>query len=515
MAQPTDVIRNGRGATLGVVAAGHDVTVRAAASVLEAGGNAFDAVIAAGFAAAVAEPMLTSIAGGGFCTVRTAAGEEIVFDFFCDTPGVDAPFRQSADVQFHPVDVDFGAAVQTFNIGLASVATPGNLAGWLHVHRRLGRLPISDVTAPAVTAARDGVELNALQAYTLQLLEPIVATYPEGDALFRPAGRLARTGDVLRNFATADFLESLDDDAAGFDDSVVASIVAAMRDGGGLVTAADLTGYRVVEREPLRFAYRGRTVVTNPPPSFGGELIAAALAALESTDIPTESFGSPAHLVTLAATLIDIEQSRASAIERGPDGVPQTSKGTTHVSVADAEGNLASMTTSNGEGSGWVIPGTGIMTNNMMGEDDLHPDGFHNAPPGVRIGSMMAPTLVTPRDGDAGGTWTVLGSGGSKRIRSAIAQVLQCVVDFGLTPADAVRAPRIHYDGDVLQIEPGFAPEAVEALGDLAPCNLWDEANMYFGGAHAVTSVEPDGSAAFGGDPRRGGTGRVVSASSS
>jgi gamma-glutamyltranspeptidase/glutathione hydrolase len=509
-------VHDGRGRVLGVVAAGHDVTVRAAADVLASGGNAFDAVVAAGFAASVAEPMLTSVAGGGFLTARTAAGDEVVFDFFCDTPGIDAPPQQSADVHFHPVDVDFGGAVQTFNIGLASVATPGNLAGWLHVHRRLGRVPLDVVTAPAVTAARDGVALNALQAYTLRLLEPIVASYPEGDALYRPGGKLATEGDVLRNPACAAFLVSLDDDSRNFPSDVARAVAAAMRDGGGLVTEADLAGYTVTEREPLRFTYRGRTVLTNPPPSFGGSLIATALGALATTDIATASFGTPEHLVTLAATFIDVERSRHGVV--GGDTaaadvsgrVPKTSKGTTHVSVADADGNLAAMTTSNGEGSGWIIPGTGIMTNNMMGEDDLHPHGFHNAPPGERIGSMMAPTLVSPAGDDPAGHWFVLGSGGSKRIRSAVAQVLHGVVDLGLSPAEAVGAPRIHYDGDTLQIEPGFPSGSVAALADLAPGNVWDAPNMYFGGAHVVTSVAPDGTASFGGDPRRGGAGRVV-----
>jgi gamma-glutamyltranspeptidase/glutathione hydrolase len=164
--------------------------------------------------------------------------------------------------------------------------------------------------------------------------------------------------------------------------------------------------------------------------------------------------------------------------------------------VADAEGNVASLSTSNGEASGYVVPGTGVMLNNMLGEDDLHPDGFHASPPGVRVSSMMAPTVVLGADG----VELVLGSGGSARIRTAILQTISAVVDFGLDPADAVGRPRIHWDGAAFQVEPGFASESVAALAELGPINAWAELNLYFGGVHAVS---PYGHG--GGDPRRAG----------
>ncbi|QXC61486.1 gamma-glutamyltransferase family protein [Aquihabitans sp. G128] len=186
-----------------------------------------------------------------------------------------------------------------------------------------------------------------------------------------------------------------------------------------------------------------------------------------------------------------------------PDGRPLATRGTTHVSVADAEGNVAAMTTSNGECSGDLIDGTGISCNNMLGEDDLHPDGFHGAPPSQRVASMMSPTFVLGAD-DAS-VALALGSGGSKRIRSALLQVLVATIDHRRELRDAVESPRLHWDADHLEVEPGFAPGVAEALAELARTNEWPGPSMYFGGVHAVVP----GVTAVG-DPRRGGAVRVV-----
>ena len=173
------------------------------------------------------------------------------------------------------------------------------------------------------------------------------------------------------------------------------------------------------------------------------------------------------------------------------------SRGTTHVSVADNKGNCASMTCSNGEGAGYFAPGSGVMLNNMMGEDDLHPHGFHSSEPGVRVFSMMAPSLLL-KDGHV---QLVIGSGGSKRIRTAVSQVLNQVVDFNRPLQQAVDAPRLYLDGDCLQLEPGIDDSAVTALKKKIPVNVWQQKDVYFGGVHAVIpGIEGAG------DPRRGGS---------
>ncbi len=158
------------------------------------------------------------------------------------------------------------------------------------------------------------------------------------------------------------------------------------------------------------------------------------------------------------------------------------------------------MTTSNGEGSGWIIPGTGVLANNMLGEDDLHPLGFHRAAPGERVASMMAPSVVVGPDG---AVELAAGSGGSKRIRTALTQVISGVVDHRRPLDEAVHAPRLHWDGEVLQVEPGWDEEALAVLRERWPVNVWSRPDLFFGGVHAVVP----GREAVG-DPRRGATPR-------
>ena len=475
----------------GVVASGHAEVSAAAAEMLRAGGNAFDAALAAGFAASVAEPMFTSLGGGGFLLARSADGSSRVFDFFVDGPGLGLPER-ALEPHFVPVTVHFPASDQVFHAGLGAVAVPGNLAGFLHVHEKLGSLPLRELVAPALRLARDGVVLNQHQAYVQALLEPILGLTAAGRAIYLSAGRGLREGETLVNPELADFLETLPEHRGRdlYEGALARRVAEDMAEGQGVLTAADLAAYRVREHEPLACRYRGHTLLTNPAPSLGGPLIARTVALLERRELG-EQWGSAAHLCALASVLEEVEKLR----------VPPAAGGTTHVSVCDGAGRCASLSLSNGEGSGYFVPGTGIMLNNMLGEDDLHPDGFHASPPGERVGSMMSPTLAL----DGGRPRLVLGSGGSKRIRSAIVQVLTGVLDFGLDVREAVEAPRLHWDGACLQVEPGFSTEALGALAGDRPLNPWSERNLYFGGVHAVA---PGGGGA--GDPRRQGHACVV-----
>ena len=185
--------------------------------------------------------------------------------------------------------------------------------------------------------------------------------------------------------------------------------------------------------------------------------------------------------------------------------VPQAVRGTTHVSVLDADGGMAAMTLSNGSCSGVFVPGTGIQLNNVMGEADLHPRGFHSTPAGTRIGSMMAPTLL--RTGD--GRRTALGSGGSERIRSALLCTLTALVDRAAALDDAVAAPRLHWDRRVLQVEPDLGDDVLAALRPGRTVHEWAARDLYFGGVHAV-ATGPDGAATAVGDARRSGVGLVV-----
>jgi gamma-glutamyltranspeptidase/glutathione hydrolase len=511
--------------TPGIVAAGHPAAADAAAGVLVDGGNAFDAVVAAGFASCVCEPGFTSLAGGGHLLARTADGRDRLFDFFVDTPGRGRPGPAPEPV-FVEVGVSFGAAHQSFHCGPGSVAVPGTLAGLLHVHAELGSLPLARVVEAAVALATDGVEVSPTQAHAFGLLEPILARTEASRAIFLPEGRLLAEGDRLHNPDLGGYLRDLAaDPSRSFYRGAGASRFADQSArGGGLLTVDDLVGYQVIEREPLRFRYRDRTVVTNPPPTFGGSLLALALHRYERLG-PPPAVASPERAERLRAVLAGIDRdrrhghpevvealagrlpapARVEAVPSGgshPDPPPVVTRGTTHVTVADGHGNVAAMTSSNGECSGDLIDGTGICCNNMLGEDDLHPDGFHAAPPGIRVGSMMSPTFVLDQHGRVD---LALGSGGSKRIRSALLQVITDVVDHDRPLAEAVAAPRIHWDTDHTEAEPGHAPEVIERLEAHAPVNRWPLPSMYFGGVHAV---EPGRGGA--GDPRRGGSVRTV-----
>ena len=458
---------------------------------LRAGGNAYDAAVAAGFAAAVAEPGLSSLAGGGFLLARTAAEDEVLFDFFVDTPGRGRPADAPAP-RLRPETVRFKGAGQVFHVGHGSVAVPGCLPGYLHVHGRLGRLPLHEVTGPAIALARDGVVLGPQQAGVVRLLEPILTATAEGRERYLDADAAFGDDAVMTNPPLARFLEAIaDGEVAGFDDPALAATIADdMAEHGGAITAEDLRRYRVIERQPMAAWHRGTRLLTNPPPSYGGTLIVRAMQALSSLGGPLPPAGSGALLVLLAEVLDEV--TRYHTAPR-----PLSTKGTTQVSIADAEGNLASMTTSNGSCSGVILPGTGAMANNIMGEEDLHPAGFHTAEPGERVGSMMAPSILLPAD-DAP---VVLGSGGSERIRSALTQVLVALLDHERSLEEAVLGPRIHWDGTTVQVEPGLAPDAVAHLAEHRPVNVWAESDLYVGGVHAV---RPTGERV--GDPRRGGS---------
>jgi len=502
-----------------VVATGHELVSKAAADILLEGGNAFDAAVAAGFAGAVAEQTLTSLGGGGFLLARTSGEEgpvqEIYFDFFVDTPG--RGLVRMPDPHFFPVNIDFGGSGQIFNVGLGSVAVPGTLKGLLHVHSRLGRLPLPEVVQPAVELAR-GHRVNDFQASFLLMLHPIMTLTRTGRDLYNPGGRYISAGDELVNLEMADFLANLPEEGeeSFYCGDIARQIERDMEDGQGMLTFADLSSYRVVERKPLKMKYRDYWLLTGPPPSLGGSLIALSLSLLERME-PLAEWGTAQYILQTTGLMQEVERLREQSlstpesiqeflekghVESSVSTIRQFSRGTTHISIADQDGNVASMTCSNGEGSGYFAPGTGIMLNNMMGEDDLHPAGFHSSPPGIRVTSMMSPSVVLKDDE----VKLVLGSGGSKRIRTAMSQVLSQVIDFKRDIEAAVHAPRLHWDGELLQMEPGFSREAVDAVTKVVPVNLWEGRNVYFGGVHTVvpgiTGV---------GDSRRGGTVIMVS----
>jgi gamma-glutamyltranspeptidase/glutathione hydrolase len=490
---------------LGVVAAGHPLTARAGADVLRNGGNAVDAALGAMLVSFACEPLLTGLGAGGYMLVVTPEGEPALLDFFVESPGRGADTAARAELV--PIDVSFGDADQIFNIGAASVGTYGVPAGLCGAASRFGRVPLAKLVAPAASLARDGVTLNSEQAYVIEILEGIVTATPECRALFAPEGRLLRAGEQIRQPDLADALERLGGEGSHpfYSGDIAAIIVQWLSERGGMLTAGDLAAYEVLDRAPIRAPYRGREVLTNAPPSAGGILIARALALLDDCPGPpgteaiiavmqrTQSERTPQFLEGLADPEF-VQRFLAGSSELGS---------TTHIAVLDRDGWACSVTCSNGEGSGIVVPGTGMHLNNMLGEQDLNPLGFHRHPPGTRLPSMMAPTMVL-RDGVPE---LALGSAGSNRIRSAILQTIIRVLDEGLRAPDAVRAPRVHFEDGIVYAEPGIDLSQLSSAGlEIAP---FRHLNLFFGGAQAV---ERDRNGRFwgGGDPRRGGAAVVV-----
>ena len=511
---------------LGAVAAGHPETAAAARAVLDDGGNAFDAAMAAMAAACVAEPVLCSLGGGGFLLARPAGARPVLYDFFVQTPKrrIDPV---SAD--FQPILCDFGTVQQEFHVGLASIATPGCVKGLFQIADELGTMPVARIVEPAVALARDGVRLNRLQAYIFDVVGPIYMLTPESRAIFEKpgtAGTLVGEGDVVGNPVLADFLEvlAIEGERLFYEGEVSAAIDAMCGAGGGTLTRVDLQGYELVRRRPLHFQFGDAELFTNPPPSTGGILIRFALQLLESLASPDWRFGDAEYLETLVRTMAATNEARFESrlndgdiddaaehlldpalLRRYRDeiaGRPKARRGTTHISIVDGEGNAAALTLSNGEGCGHIVPETGMMLNNMLGEEDLNPGGFHTWRPDTRMVSMMAPSLIA----ESSGRLTALGSGGSNRIRTAIMQVLVNLLWFDMPLEDAIVSPRCHFENGKLNVEPPLTDAARAALTAAWPeMTLWDDCNLFFGGVHAVRADLRKGDIDGAGDPRRGG----------
>ena len=405
------------------------------------------------------------------------SGNPVLFDFFVEMPRG----KVKPTLDFFSVDIDFGTARQEFQIGKGAAGTPGCVAGLLRVQRSLGVLTLKDVLAPSVRAAREGVCLSEMQRRFIGILFPILTHRPDGSAVFAPDGHSLQQGDRLVMTEFADFLDTLSREGEKFFyRGEVAQIIAEWARDGGLLRLEDLSGYQVLERSPITVDFAQHTVLLNPPPAQSGALVKTTLSLLGEL----ASGGG----ITLSGLVGALEVGDQVRQEKLPGS-------TTHVSVLDRAGNAASVTTTNGEGCGYFLPKLGFMLNNMLGEDDLNPQGFHRYAAGTRLPSMMAPTVVK-KDGRA---VLLTGSGGSKRIRSVVVQLIVNYLCHEMGIEEATAAPRVHPDGDTLHVEPGVSEEALARLESRYRVCRWDEKSVFFGGAHSATPTQGAG------DSRRGG----------
>jgi gamma-glutamyltranspeptidase/glutathione hydrolase len=495
----------------GVVAAGHPLTAEAGAGVLRAGGNAVDAAVCAVLASFAVESPLTGFGAGGYMMVHRDGARPVLIDFFVVAPGLDGAERGAELV---PVPVHFDAETeQTFYVGPASCGVPGTAAGLVRALERFGSVPLGELVGAGVRLAREGAPVNAEQAYILDILAPIHERLPGTRELYAPAGRRLGEGDLFRFVELAEALERFG--AEGAEPFYRGELAGTLSDfvvaHGGTLGSGDLAAYEAIERQPISVPFRGAEVLTNPPPSSGGILIALCLGLLERLG---EKSG-PEQLVAVmdAANRRRGERFAAALYEEGmeagflePAGLDLAAGdllgSTTHISVLDGDGMCASVTCSNGSGSGVLVPGTGVILNNMLGEEDLNPGGFHRIAPGRRVPSMMAPTVVL-RDGEIE---LGVGSAGSNRIRSAILQTVVRVVEQRLPVAAAIAAPRLHFEQGVVQAEPGIDEAALARLeGRGFAIARRPAINLFFGGVQAVARDPRSGALSGGGDPRRGG----------
>jgi gamma-glutamyltranspeptidase/glutathione hydrolase len=499
-----------------IVVSVHDLASRAGVEIMQAGGNAVDAAVATGFALAVVHPPAGNIGGGGFMLIRMADGNTHFLDY-----REKAPAAATRDMY---LDAQGNVIPDASEIGYKSIGVPGSVAGMVYAEQKYGKLTLHQVMAPAIRLAREGYALTWGEAADFH--DRYLAEFPESHRVFQRNGDYYKPGEVFRQPDLARTLERI---AAKPDDfyhgSLARELAAAMQKGGGLMTADDLARYEVKEREPVRGTYRGYEIISSPPPSSGGTVLIESLNILEGYDLAkmgdrsaqsihytveafrraffdrAEFMGDPDFSKIPVAQLIDkkyaaawretidpIHASASQGLKRPaifneleqyaaahlPVTTSPESNHTTHYSVMDAEGNAVAVTTTINDwfGSRVTADGLGFLLNDEMDDFSSKPgvpnsdgliQGEANAiGPGKRPLSSMSPTIVV-HDGK---TFMVLGSPGSSKIITTVANVLMGVVDYGMNIQEAVNAPRFHnqWMPDVVNVERWFSPDTVNLL---------------------------------------------------
>lgn len=522
-----------------VVTAQHEASA-VGLGILAAGGNAVDAAVAVGYALAVVEPCCGNIGGGGFMLIHRADGHNIVINF-----RETAPRAANRDMFLDPA----GAVMREASLyGYRAAGVPGTVMGLDRALTRYGRLGRAAVMAPAITLARDGFVLGPADAAIIAAKAARLAADPAAAGIFlQPDGTPYRAGDrlVQSDLAASLVLIAEQGPDAFYRGPIAASVGIEAAAHGGLLTAADFADYTVSEAAPVTCRYRGYVVLSAPPPSAGGIILCEMLNVLSGWDLAGLGHHSPQSLHLMAETMrhayVDrntalgdpafvadprarlLSPERATAIRAaiapgkatpstalGPGIPPHEQPETTHYSIVDDEGNAVAVTytLNGGFGSSVVAPGTGFLLNNEMDDFTVKSgapnlfglvQGTANAiAPGKRPLSSMSPTIVE-KDGRP---VLVLGSPGGPRIITAVLETMTNVIDFGLSPQDAVAAPRFHHQWlpDTLYTERGgFAPDTLAALAErgyrLAEQSPW--------GAVELIAVSPNGHLLGVNDPRR------------
>ncbi len=487
------------------------------------GGNAFDAAVATGFNLMVSNPLMCSIGGGGFATIKTRGEMPVVIDFFNAMPGKGLS-KDRFGKNTRTISLPYGPGVDVIS-GHSSIGVSGTAKGLEYLSKHYGSLPLKEVLQPTIEDARQGVPLNKTVAKWVQISAEKLHWYtPYSKSLLStPEGKTPKEGYILKNPDLAETLEYIGN--YGIDEiyhgEIAKKIVETVQEGGGIVTAQDLAEYDVIIRNPIRAEIDGFLIYSNPPPSVGGCSIIHILKAMAHLNINTMTPDIYSKIgIILHGALsnrfsafeahktnqkIDLEKLYGITVddyilEKYKNIIP--SPNTTQLSTVDDLGNICSLTMSMGYGSGVAIPGTGIFMDNSLGELELNPLGFHALEPGERLVSNMSPTIA-----QSSSELLALGSPGASRISTALAQVLFNIIHFKMNLEQALAKPRIHWEDEKVLFEKG-----IELERELLPEN-WEtiefgEMDMYFGGVQAV-SLQHGKTQAFS-DPRRSGCAKTI-----
>ncbi len=550
----------------GMVVTAQALASQVGSDILKAGGNAVDAAVATGFALAVVHPPAGNIGGGGFMLIRMADGKTHFLDY-----REKAPAAATRDMY---LDAQGNVIPEASEIGYKSIGVPGSVAGLALAEKKYGKLTLKQVMEPAIKLAADGYALTWGEAAGFH--DSGLAKFAESRRVFQRNGDYYKDGDLFRQPDLARTLRRIAENPGDFYKGALArELASAVQKGGGIITADDLAGYEVKEREPVRGTYRGYEVISAPPPSSGGTVLIESLNILEGYDLASmqsrssrsvhftveaferaffdraEFLGDPDFSKIPVAQLIDkkyaaawrdtIDPAHASsskdlkrpdvfseleqyAAVHPPATAPPESNHTTHYSVIDAEGNAVAVTTTINDwfGSRVTADGLGFLLNDEMDDFSAKPgspnadgliQGAANAiGPGKRPLSSMTPTIVV-RDGKV---VLVLGSPGSSKIITTVANVLMGVVDYKMNIQEAVNAPRFHHQWmpDVVNVEKWFSPDTLSILRTMGykvqiGLGEGDNVSPYWSEAECI-AVDPKSGERLGASDERASGGKAV-----
>ncbi|WP_145932230.1 gamma-glutamyltransferase [Yersinia bercovieri] len=520
----------------GMVVTSQYLASQVGTDILKMGGNAIDAAVAVGYAQAVVNPCCGNIGGGGFMTIHLADGTD-TFINFRET----APAAASADMY---LDKEGKVTKDASLYGYLAAGVPGTVLGMDSAQKRYGKLTRQQVMAPAIKLAREGFVLTRADTDILDTTVKRFRQDPESARIFlRKDGEALQPGDRLIQTDLADTLSAISQRGtdAFYQGKIPQAVEAAAKKGGGILTAADFANYKITETAPITCSYRGYKFVSSPPPSSGGVTLCETLNVLEGYDLKSMGFNSAAYIHTLTEAMrhaymdrntflgdpefvknpIDrllsksyaadirkqiIANQATPSVEVQPGMQPHEKPETTHYSIVDHEGNAVSTTyTVNGRfGAVVIAPGTGFFLNDEMddftvkvGEQNMYGlvQGATNAiAPGKRPLSSMSPTLVT-KDGK---TFMVLGSPGGSRIITITLQTALNVIDHGMSPQEAVDAPRIHHQwlpDEVYYEQRGVSVDSLNLLKNMGykmvEQNPWGATELILVGLAGVEGVSP------------------------